>query len=322
MKPDLAAPGAMIVSSKSYKSFVTPTGDTTQVVVGGSYVAMGGTSQAAPHVAGAVALTLGSGYAAPDSLGRLSTPSQIRARLQATASSDSLTSSVPNNRFGAGKLNVRGLLAPVMGIRFTAPKKGTVFQSHWGQFAIMGDSATFPVFDSVAIHLALDGCTYTQRCTTLVTDTWLPQHSYNVTFYAPEQFRTDAAKLLAVGYRGQNKVHAVSDSLFSFSFGTPTSVGVDATPYRFAMLPNVPNPFNPATSIRFTTATTGRVSVRIYSVDGSLVRSMLDKALPAGPHQLLWDGTTEHAEPAGSGIYFLEVRSGGERLRRKLTLLR
>jgi hypothetical protein len=323
LKPDLSAPGAMIVASKSYASFLGPSlgGDTTQVVIGGSYVAQAGTSMSAPHVAGAVALILGrTETSPPDSVWRTATPSKVKARLRASARADSLTGTVPNNAWGYGKLDVRAALAPVMGLRFTEPRKGTTFTSHWGQASILGDSATSgSVFDSVVVRLAADGCTFSERVAKL-TNTGPAKRSYHFLYYAPSA--TSRAKLLATAYVGPNQVQAISDSLFAFDLATPTGVEEQEAPRRFALEQNAPNPFNPSTAIRFDVAKPGRVTLRVFGVDGHLVRTLIDQQLPPGPYSVLWYGDDDQAEPVASGIYFYELISGPGRLTKRMSLIR
>jgi len=70
------------------------------------------------------------------------------------------------------------------------------------------------------------------------------------------------------------------------------------------LLGNVPNPFNPATSIRYQLAQPGRVTVEIVAVDGSRVRLLEHGARPAGVHAIAWRGETEAGGRAASGVYF------------------
>jgi minor extracellular serine protease Vpr len=95
-KPDIAAPGQGITSVLS--SAVDTTGQSAWIVPGQKHWVMQGTSMAAPHVTGAVALLLGK---AP-SLG----VEQIRSLLTSTANTDALTGSTWNATWGYGKLDI------------------------------------------------------------------------------------------------------------------------------------------------------------------------------------------------------------------------
>ncbi len=94
LKPDLTAPGTAIVSALAKNSEVSQS--TKLVLPGGDYVAMQGTSMAAPHVAGAIALLL---QAQPHL-----TAEEILRQLTRTALHDAFTTDP--RAWGAGKLQI------------------------------------------------------------------------------------------------------------------------------------------------------------------------------------------------------------------------
>ena len=94
VKPELAAPGAWICAALSedagwQSTFIHPDGVHTMEA---------GTSMAAPHVSGAIALMF--------SIDPHLTSTEIRSMLTSTAVQDGRTGSVPNPRWGWGKLDV------------------------------------------------------------------------------------------------------------------------------------------------------------------------------------------------------------------------
>jgi hypothetical protein len=75
-----------------------------------------------------------------------------------------------------------------------------------------------------------------------------------------------------------------------------------------------PNPFNPETSISYTVRNDGPVTMRIYSVDGRLVRTLKSgEETVAGTHEVRWNGINEQGRHVPSGIYFVKTsqRAGG-----------
>ena len=96
IKPDLAAPGQGIASSLA--SGVNP--GWPIIVEDGVHWVTQGASQASPHVAGTVALMLYKN--------RSLTPAQALSLLTSSARTDSYTGSVPNNTWGAGKVDALG----------------------------------------------------------------------------------------------------------------------------------------------------------------------------------------------------------------------
>jgi hypothetical protein len=85
---------------------------------------------------------------------------------------------------------------------------------------------------------------------------------------------------------------------------------------------NVPNPFNPATTIRYQIAEAGRVTLRVYDVSGRLVRTLADRSQVAGPHEARWNGTDDAGRPVASGVYFYRLQSGDFSQTRRMVLLK
>jgi hypothetical protein len=84
-----------------------------------------------------------------------------------------------------------------------------------------------------------------------------------------------------------------------------------------------PNPFNPHTAIRFGLARDARVKLRVFAVDGSLVRTLADRSYEAGEHEVSWDGRDAQGRETGSGAYFVSLEADGVRApARKVILLR
>ena len=90
-----------------------------------------------------------------------------------------------------------------------------------------------------------------------------------------------------------------------------------ATPARFALHQNEPNPFNPVTTIRYDLPEACHTNLRVYDVRGREVAVLVDDSRPAGRHAIEWN-----ADHVASGIYFyrLEAATYGET--RKLILLK
>lgn len=93
-------------------------------------------------------------------------------------------------------------------------------------------------------------------------------------------------------------------------------------PSRLALYANEPNPFNPATTIRFALPTAGAATLQIYGATGRSVRSWAWDRLSAGTHQVVWRGLDDHGMAASSGVYWYVLRADGKRLTRRMTLLR
>jgi DNA-binding beta-propeller fold protein YncE len=103
--------------------------------------------------------------------------------------------------------------------------------------------------------------------------------------------------------------------------GSP--VGVGDTPSSATRLgPNYPNPFNPSTSIPFTLAREGRVTLRIYDVNGRVVATLIDGAMTAGEHVAHWNASDARGLRVSSGVYMARLETDDATDTRKLVLLK
>ena len=97
------------------------------------------------------------------------------------------------------------------------------------------------------------------------------------------------------------------------------------TPKETALLANYPNPFNPETWIPYQLASSVDVTVRIHTIDGSLVRTLAlgHKAVgiyQSRSHAAYWDGKNEIGEPVASGVYFYTLTAGDFTATRKMLI--
>ncbi len=92
--------------------------------------------------------------------------------------------------------------------------------------------------------------------------------------------------------------------------------------WRFALHPNVPNPFNPSTRLGFELAFAGHARLELYDVRGRWVRTLVDAPLTAGPHSVTWDGTDRRGAAVASGLYLARLVCGGEEAVQRLMLVR
>jgi hypothetical protein len=106
----------------------------------------------------------------------------------------------------------------------------------------------------------------------------------------------------------------------------PFPVSVVGRHARSRLLQNVPNPFNPSTTIAYDLApdTAGRTPVRldVFDVRGRLVRTLVRSDLGPGHHRVHWTGDDAAGRPLPSGLYFYRLRAGGETFERALVLAR
>lgn len=89
------------------------------------------------------------------------------------------------------------------------------------------------------------------------------------------------------------------------------------------LLGNYPNPFNPATTIRYMLgeATGAHVSLVIYDQLGRTVRTLVQNYQPTGQYSVVWDGRNDFSQRVSSGVYFYRLNTGEFRQTQKMLLL-
>ncbi len=92
---------------------------------------------------------------------------------------------------------------------------------------------------------------------------------------------------------------------------------VGAVPLSLTLHQNYPNPFNPSTAIEYELAAPARVLLRIYSVAGEEIATIVDETQAAGVHTLSFDGSD-----LSSGVYIYELVAGRSRAARKMILMK
>ncbi len=97
---------------------------------------------------------------------------------------------------------------------------------------------------------------------------------------------------------------------------------VEMPPRRAVLHPNLPNPFNPSTEIRFTLPEAGHTVMAIFDVAGRRLRVLQDGWQKAGEHRLDWDGRDEEGRLLGSGCYLARLRFDDQVIAHKLMLLK
>jgi hypothetical protein len=105
------------------------------------------------------------------------------------------------------------------------------------------------------------------------------------------------------------------DYIEAFGLSRPTAVAGRKAASPAFRLSISPNPFCGKTHINYSLPQAGNVSVKLYDVAGSLVRTWSEGHLSAGPHMAELD-----AARLGRGIYILKFAGGNCRATAKLIL--
>lgn len=96
--------------------------------------------------------------------------------------------------------------------------------------------------------------------------------------------------------------------------GTPVP---NRVPENFALAQNFPNPFNPATTIKFDIAKTSLVNLTVFDISGKEIEVLANRTMNPGSYSLNWD-----ANKFSSGIYFYRLTAGDFVQTKKMMLIK
>jgi hypothetical protein len=85
---------------------------------------------------------------------------------------------------------------------------------------------------------------------------------------------------------------------------------------------NHPNPFNPSTVIGYEVAREGKTELRIFNVQGELVRTLVDRQSTPGTYEVEWDGRDAAGRALPSGSYYYRIAVDGNEESKRMILLK
>ncbi len=161
----------------------------------------------------------------------------------------------------------------------------------------------------------------------------LHSHIFRITKDTTWQFITDDGKYVRKDADGkayltmdftcltchtdESMTWAASNAEAVHGTGTAIRVTPKAVPSDFALKQNYPNPFNPTTTIEFDLPKATQLRLSIYTIDGKLVRTLMDQKMPAGSHHI-----TIGADDLASGVYIYTLQAEGFTASKKMIVLK
>jgi hypothetical protein len=79
---------------------------------------------------------------------------------------------------------------------------------------------------------------------------------------------------------------------------------------------------SPMTNIDFALETSGMVCIDLFDIRGRRVETILDEFLPAGRHNISWQGFNSKGRFSASGVYFIRIKTESSQRVKKILLLR
>ncbi|MGH7595491.1 MAG: S8 family serine peptidase [bacterium] len=279
------------------------------------YTSSSGTSFSCPLVGGVVAQILS---AHPDL-----TPAQVMEALRQTAD----RANQPTNDFGYGIVNARAAVT-YWGPAFSNEPEVSATQSGVIDVTMRILSRDGIASGSARIHYARRSSSAFNAVTMAPADSI----SYIAQIPRPAQ-TTDTLEIYfsATDNRLGNVTYPQNAPQQTFLLrGDGVLLNSDqetvTPPEKFALAPNMPNPFGGRfagiTMIAFELPQPAAAQMRILNILGQRVRTIFDGDLPAGRHEMFWDGTDDLRQPVAAGVYFYEISTPFGVGRKKMLLLR
>ena len=105
------------------------------------------------------------------------------------------------------------------------------------------------------------------------------------------------------------------------------SLPLEPIPQQAGLGNNFPNPFNPDTWIPYQLPSPAQVVIKIYNVQGQLVRTLNIGQREAGYYTTkeragYWNGRNEQGESVASGVYFYTIKAGNFVATKRLVVLK
>lgn len=290
LQPDIVAPGMGIASTRSSNANANNQLDLRD----GKHTINQGTSQASPHVAGAIAL-IQQKYGPQ-------TPAQIINRLHALATRDGITGDTPNNTYGYGRLDLVSIMelgTPIFLSHLEAlPLDDGAIRLSWQV------EADEPFLGFHVARAEAAAGPYTRLTESLVRGT----RDFEYVDRAVVGGRAYWYRLEAIKPNGQLDTFGPLEA----TAGAP----------RLMLAQNGPNPFSAATTIRFGLPLAGPVALRVFDLNGALVRTLVDGPAAAGPGEVAWDGRDASGAPVPTGVYFYRLTTAHGSETRKMIVQR
>ena len=105
------------------------------------------------------------------------------------------------------------------------------------------------------------------------------------------------SNLILAGVNG-TAIECETNSSYDLDFGVPTETSLNM---------NYPNPFNPSTNIPFDLREDGYVSLKVYDMNGSLVKTLASDYRKAGSYEIIWNGVNNDGQKVASGQYIVQM---------------
>lgn len=151
------------------------------------------------------------------------------------------------------------------------------------------------------------------RSTTILAD--INPFTFITTINTFVDFLMPDGSVIAISIDDEGQIFG---AVYTLSTGTTgTSTENDEQPAGFALQQNFPNPFNPSTRIAYNIPEATDVQLKVYTVTGQEIATLVNGVQAAGRHEVVFDATN-----LASGRYFYRLQAGGKVQSRVMNLVK
>ncbi len=119
----------------------------------------------------------------------------------------------------------------------------------------------------------------------------------------------------------QNITSGIPDDLNELIQNTLSANNTALNPTSVKVYQNFPNPFNPTTTIHYTSPPSLVTKILIFDLVGNVINSFTRYDNVPGSKYITWNATNYVGQKVSSGIYFFSVETNGIKQTRKMILL-
>mgnify|MGYP001283889591 CR=1 FL=1 len=117
------------------------------------------------------------------------------------------------------------------------------------------------------------------------------------------------------GYKSPSRVWGSASAVINLTGIDEELVGLK--PESFALFSNYPNPFNPSTRIRYAISQSAFTTLKVYSVLGQEVATLVNEEKTPGVYEINFDATN-----LTSGTYLCKLQAGNFTVTKKMIFLK
>jgi hypothetical protein len=121
-------------------------------------------------------------------------------------------------------------------------------------------------------------------------------------------------------YNGSTAIELPPRSITTIVFNGNLVDAIEAEtviPVELSLAQNFPNPFNPTTTIEYSLVVDSYVQMKVFTISGQHIATLVNKKMPAGRHTVNFD-----ASGLVTGVYVYQIQAGEFRASRKMVLIK